>query len=206
MRLNRKTTVVGVLLTVIVAGSVIGAVAHAAAQKASVTSIASSHSFGGTPQLQRLSLQTSVPPAVSASVQQLATFDQTSATDALADVRLARPSTNLSSTVYVFNDDRGNACVVVVGETLFCNPDGGMPTAGINWSIGGGDSLNPDRLIAIYSSDVKSIALIADGKSIPVQMTDNIAYGEFPASTLETNLTVAYVDGSTRTIETNLTP
>ena len=132
--------------------------------------------------------------------------DHTSATNALAGIRLARPSTNPASTVYVFNDDRGNACVVVVGETLFCNPDGGTPTAGLNWSIGGGDSLNPDRLIAIYSSDVKSIALIADGKSIPVQMNDNIAYGEFPATTLQTYLTVTYVDGSTRTIDTNLTP
>lgn len=205
---NRKSAAVAVVIGLVVIGAVVGAVANAAGQRvgSTKTGIAASHAFSGTPALNKLKAQAGVPATVAAYVQQLATFDHSDAAQALSGVRLARSGTNLQSTVYAFTDDRGNACVVVSGETGFCNPDGGTPTPGINWSIGGGDSQNPDRLIAIYSSDVSSVTLTADGALVPVAMSNNIAYGEFPAGSKRTVLTVVYVDGTSRTIDTNLTP
>jgi hypothetical protein len=204
---NRKKIAIGVTVLLGAVASVYGTVASAAGHEKAVsrTGIAASHVFGAAPELQKLKAQTSVPAAVAANVQQLAEFDHTNATNALAGVRLARSGADLHSTVYTFADDRGNECVVVSGETGFCNPDGGTPTAGINWSIGGGDAQNPDRLIALYSSNVAAISLTADGAAVPVELNNNIAYGEFPASTKQTVLAVTYADGSFRTIDTDLT-
>lgn len=208
MFMNRRRVAVAVAITVVAAGAVVGAVANAAGQRhaAATTGIAATHAFRGTPALNKLKVQTALPATVASYVQQLATFDHSDAAQARAAVRLARSSSSLQSTVYTFTDGRGNACVVVSGETGFCNPDGGTPTPGINWSIGGGDSQNPDRLIAIYSSDVSAVTLTADGVAVPVAMSNNIAYAEFPASSKQTVLTITYIDGSSRTINTNLTP
>jgi hypothetical protein len=203
---RRRATVVVVVAAVAV-GAVVGAVANAAQRHGEAkTGIAATHAFRGTPALNKLKVQAALPATVASYVRQLAAFDHSDAARALAGVHLARSGANLQSTVYSFNDDRGNACVVVSGETGFCNPDGGTPTPGINWSIGGGDSQNPDRLIAVYSSDVSAVTLTADGASLPIAMSNNIAYGEFPASTKQTVLTVTYIDGTSRTINTNLTP
>lgn len=167
-------------------------------------SIAATHTFLGTRGLNRLSRDSNLPSDVSEAVEQLATFDNSSPSAAVARVQLARQGTSEESTVYTFTDDRGNECVVVVGLSSFCNPDGGTPVAGINWSIGGGDSQNPDRLIAIYSNEVNAVTLSVDGTSVPVEMANSIAYAEFPASSQNATVTVTYADGSSNTIPTNL--
>ena len=205
---RRRKIAVGVIALAVVVASICVAVANASAHKTSgrASGIAATHMFGATPALAKVHVQASLPDSVTAAVQNLAVFDKTSSANAVAGVRLARPGADLHSTVYTFTDDRGNACVVVVGETEYCNPDGGTPTPGINWSVGGGDSTNPDRLIAIFSSNVSSVSLTADGAAVPVTTSNDIAYGEFPATTKATVMTVTYIDGSSRTINTDLSP
>lgn len=204
--LDRKHITGLFVIAAVVVGALVVAVAKAADHGVKHGStIAASHVFGETPALDKLRAQTTLPNDVQAMVQQLATFDHSNPTSALASVRLARSGANLASTVYTFTDDRGNACVVVVSETGFCNPDSGSPTAGINWSLGGGDAQNPSRLIAVYSADVSGVSLVVDGATVPVAMSNNIAYAEFPANSTQANMTVSYLDGSSQTIDTDLT-
>jgi hypothetical protein len=207
MKIMDKRRITAILaITVVVVGALVVAVAKAADHGAKHgATIAASHMFTGTPALNKLRAQANLPTDVQASVQRLATFDHSDPTTALASVRLARAGSNLASTVYTFIDQRGNPCVVVVGETGFCNPDGGTSTAGINWSLGGGDAQNPDRLIAVYSTDVSAVSLAVDGAVVPVAMNNNIAYAEFPADSTHATLTVGYLDGSSQTINTDLT-
>ena len=90
---NRKKIAIGVTVLLGAVASVYGTVASAAGHREgrlkngdrSIPRVA-----GPAPELQKLKAQTSVPAAVAANVQQLAEFDHTNATNALAGVRLAR--------------------------------------------------------------------------------------------------------------------
>jgi len=159
--------------------------------------------FGPTAALDHLPTLGVVPAEVASSVQRLAAFDATDATVASHNVRLVRGGLGSRDGIYAFKDNRGNVCVVEA-VSLFCNPDGGTSTPGINWGIGGGDAQNPSRFVAIYSDDVAGIALTVDGNSVPVSMRNNIAYAEFPAASQQSQFTVTYIDGSQRTINTDL--
>lgn len=164
---------------------------------------ASNRPFGPTTALDHLPVLNAVPAQVASSVQRLATFDVTDAAGASGNVRLARGTVGSRDSIYAFKDTRGNVCVLEA-VSLFCNPDGGTSTPGINWGIGGGDAQNPSRLVAVYSDNVAGIALNVDGNNIPVSMRNNIAYAEFPATSKQSQFTVTYIDGSQSTITTNL--
>jgi hypothetical protein len=199
LRLAAMALAVGCLL------GIGAATASGRAAKTNVHSIAatSNQPFGPTTALDHLPILSAVPADVASSVQRLAAFDGTDAAVASRNVRLSRGTLGSRDGIYAFKDARGNVCIVEA-VSLFCNPDGGTSTPGINWGIGGGDAQNPSRFVAVYSDDVADIALTVDGSNVPVSMRNNIAYTEFPAASQQSQFTVTYVDGSQRTITTNL--
>jgi hypothetical protein len=160
--------------------------------------------FGQTAALDQLPTLNNLPAGVTNDVQRLAAFDGTDGGVASRAVRIAHGTLGSADSVYAFKDSRGNVCIVEA-VSLFCNPDGGTSTPGINWGIGGGDAQNPSLFVAVYSDEVARISLSVDGRTDPVAMRNNIAYAEFPATSQQSEFTVTYVDGSQRTISTDLT-
>jgi hypothetical protein len=199
LRLAAMALAVGCLL-------VIGAAtASGRSDKADAHSIAATPNqpFGPTAALDHLPILNVVPSDVASSVQRLAAFDGTDPAVASRAVRIAHGTLGSRDGIYAFKDNRGNVCIIEA-VSLFCNPDGGTSTPGINWGIGGGDAQHPSRFVAVYSDEVAGIALTVDGSNVPVSMRNNIAFAEFPAASQESQFTVTYVDGSQRTITTNL--
>jgi hypothetical protein len=203
-----KTTKPRLAAVALAVGCLLGigaATASGRAAKTDAHSIAATPNqpFGPTAALDHLPILSVLPGEIANSVQRLAAFDGTDAAAASHAVRLTHGTLGSRDGIYAFKDSRGNVCIIEA-VSLFCNPDGGTSTPGINWGIGGGDAQNPSRFVAVYSDDVAGISLTVDGSDVPVSMRNNIAYAEFPAASQQSEFTVTYVDGSQRTITTNL--
>jgi hypothetical protein len=168
---------------------------------------ATSSSVGGsTAALDNVA--TSQPPAaVAATVEQLARFAKTDPAAALRNVRLVRHGAGATATdIYAFKNQRGRPCIVVPAVIGFCEPESGTSPVGLDWSIGGGDPQTPSKFIAVYTDQVVGVSLTIDGAGVPVSMSNNVAYAEYPSASTKAVFWATYRNGRTSSTTTlNLT-
>ncbi len=151
----------------------------------------------GVSALVRLPAVADLPTAVAQFVRLSSRSASTSVVAReLKSVRLLRSDMGDHFSVYAFRATTGSVCYIVVSLSGSCptHPDNG--TLGFQWTVGGGHSGQPSRLVGIVADGVKGIDLVVDGQLFPVSVENNFAYAEFPASSGSAAIHVHEADGS----------
>jgi hypothetical protein len=139
----------------------------------------------------------SIPPEVRLFVAHTARMTQTDEAQALAGLRELRSGLGATgAAVYAYRSSSGSPCFVLTGYGGACAQDPRDGTPGLHWTIGGGHDAAPSVLVGIAGDDVSRVELRVDGAAVPVSLSDNVVFAEFPASAKQATIVVVHDGGA----------
>jgi hypothetical protein len=142
---------------------------------------------------------TAEPAEVRAFVLFASRATRTPRDTALARLRVLRRALGArSGDVYAFASNAGGPCFILTGQGGACAL-ASLGTRGFAWTIGGGGDAIPSSLVGIVADDVVGVQLNVDNRSVPVDVTNNVAFAEFPATASVARMVVTYSDASPST-------